>query len=228
MFTLAYASEQGRLQLTEYVKKRLAGQPAKFAGDPALTTQARVFGTVYEASNAAPAAAHADDLKKKFDAAGIPLATQVAYTLPTVQQDATTVISRLKSAGVTSVILETDPIAPKTFTEEATRQNYFPEWVIGPSALVDTNAFGRVYDQKQWAHAFGISALGARIDPKISDPYSLYRWFTGQEPPAIIEATVIWPDVAFFYAALQAAGPNLNRDTFREGLFSLKPSPSGT
>ena len=116
------------------------------------------------------------------------------------------------------------PCRAGAFTQEATRQNYFPEWIIGPSALVDTTAFGRTYDQQQWAHAFGISALTARIDPQISDAFSLYNWFNGTPPPAIDTAGVLWPQPALFFAALQAAGPKLNADTFRAGLFSLSGS----
>ena len=72
----------------------------------------------------------------------------------------------MKEAGVTTIILSTDPLIPADITEEATAQNYFPEWVIGPSVLVDTTIFGRKFDQQQWAHTIGISlptaARGAR------------------------------------------------------------------
>ena len=46
-----------------------------------------------------------------------------------------------------------DPLILKQITQEATKQNYFPEWVIGPSVLADTTIFGRTYDQQQWKHA---------------------------------------------------------------------------
>jgi hypothetical protein len=52
-----------------------------------------------------------------------------------------------------------DPIMPIYLTKAATDQNYFPEWIITGTVLTDTTVFGRLYDQKQWAHAFGISSL---------------------------------------------------------------------
>ena len=42
-------------------------------------------------------------------------------------------------------------------------QDYFPEWIITGTVLTDTTAFGRLYDQEQWAHAFGLSNLPARV-----------------------------------------------------------------
>ena len=164
-------------------------------------------------------------MKSKFNAAGVKLDTQIAYTLDParLQEQATTTITQLKQAGVTTVIFQGDPIAPATFTREATAQNYFPEWIIGPSALVDTTAFGRTYDQQQWAHAFGFSDLPARIDPDKSDAFSLYKWFTGTTPPAKDTAPVLFPQPALFFAALQAAGPKLTAETFRAGLFAGEP-----
>ena len=67
----------------------------------------------------------------------------------------TTAIARMKEAGVTTIIISTDPLIPANITKEATAQNYFPEWVIGPSVLADTTIFGRTFDQEQWAHALG-------------------------------------------------------------------------
>ena len=68
-------------------------------------------------------------------------------------------IAKLKSAGVTSVILAGDPVFPTFLTKEATAQGYFPEWVVLGYAFTDTAVFGRQYDQQQWAHAFGVSLL---------------------------------------------------------------------
>jgi hypothetical protein len=153
---------------------------------------------------------------------------QVPYDLSQLIADpsvATSVVSKLKAAGVTTVILNSDPIAPKSFTEEATKQNYFPEWIYGGSALVDTNVFGRTYDQKQWAHAFGISSLTARETEELTQKFDLYQWYTGQPAPAQSEEGVIFPQPALFFAGLQAAGPNLTADTFRQGLFFGAPQP---
>ena len=223
VYAILASADQSNTQLTEYVTKRLANKPAKFAGDPALQTQNRVFGHLFITTTGGTEQQNADKLRDQMSAAGVKLDPRIPYTLDParLQEQAGSVISQFKQAGVTSIIFQGDPVAPAAFTQEATRQNYFPEWIIGPTALVDTTAFGRTYDQKQWAHAFGISALTARIDPQVSDAFKLYKWFNGTTPAAIDTAGVLWPQPALFYAALQAAGPKLNADTFRTGLFSL-------
>ena len=97
------------------------------------------------------------------------------YTDPaTIQQQASQVITKLKTAGVTSVIFSGDPVAPRDFTKEATAQEYFPEWIVAASTLVDVTAFARTYDQQQWAHAFGVTQLAARGNPEKSGAYADY------------------------------------------------------
>jgi hypothetical protein len=60
----------------------------------------------------------------------------------------------------------------------------------------------------------------------VSGAYQLYQWFNGEPPPAIDTVGVIFPQPALFYAAVQAAGPDLTPETFRDGLFAIEPTPS--
>jgi hypothetical protein len=181
-----------------------------------------VFGQVYLETVGGPQAEEAARFEGLLEDEGVELAEQISYALDpgTIAEQAAGAIEKLKAAGVTTVILNGDPIAPKSFTEEATKQNYFPEWIYGGSALVDTNAFGRTYDQEQWAHAFGISSLAARVAPEENGSFDLYRWFHGSEPPADQTFQVLFPQPALFFSGLQSAGPNLTAETFRAGLFS--------
>ena len=126
---------------------------------------------------------------------------------------------------MTTVFFTGDPIAPRTFTEEATRQEYFPEWVINGSILTDVAAFGRTYDQRQWAHAFGITGGAARIrEEEGGQVWKLHEWYHGKPPAAKDTYGVLWFQPAVFYAALQAAGPKLTPETFRDGLFAGEAS----
>src|SRR5262245_65949220 len=52
--------------------------------------------------------------------------------LSRAQEIARTVITKLKDAGVTTVIYTGDPVMPGSFTKEATAQDWHPEWVVGP------------------------------------------------------------------------------------------------
>ena len=77
------------------------------------------------------------------------------------------------------------------------------------SALVDTTTFARTYDQEQWAHAFGLSTLAARVSPDASGTLFLYNWYFGEDPPASTGAPTLQPNLALFFAVLQGVGPDL-------------------
>ena len=226
VFPIGQNGTQKYLQLAEYVTKKLAGKPAKFAGDDATKTKTRSIGEIFISTPGSDAVNQAAGFAAELKKSDVTLTEQLPYDLSQMiasPEIATTLISKLKASGVTTVILSTDPIAPKSFTEEATKQNYFPEWVYGNATLVDTAAFGRTYDQKQWAHAFGVSTLAVREVQEVADRFDLYRWYFGEAPPAPDTAPVLFPQPGLFYAGLQAAGPNLTTDTFREGLFAGAP-----
>ena len=163
-------STEYAIQLGEYIGKRLANKPAKFAGDEINLTQnyrtkTRKFGLIYlegvkgqvdpEGKRAA------DALTSEMAKYNVPITTKIGYTYDPGrnQQDLTTMISKMHNDGITSIIMFVDPLYPILITGEATRQQYYPEWVISGSGLSDTTAAGRLYDQQQWKHAFGISPL---------------------------------------------------------------------
>jgi hypothetical protein len=222
IFSLLPSARQNNLILAEYLLKKLAGDPAVHAGDEALQGTERVFGHLYIETSEADVE-DAEHLQELLEEEGSGFAEQISYILDpsSLQEQATPIMSRFKQAGVTSVVVQGDPIAMATFTREATAQDYFPEWVIGPSTLIDTAAFGRTYDQEQWAHAFGLSPLAARLSPDADE--TLYEWYFGEEDPANESEGVLSPDPLIFFNALQLAGPNLTRETLRQGLHSFPP-----
>ena len=221
------SGEQIALVLSEFVEKQLAGRKAAYAGDPALQGRERKFGSIY-AETGEESAKLAGLFKDTLAGKGVELSEQIAYTIDParLQEQGAAMVGRLKAAGVTTVFFTGDPIAPRTFTEEATRQEYFPEWVINGSILTGVAAFGRTYDQRQWAHAFGITAGAARIrEEQGGEIWKLHEWYHGGRPPAAKDTYgVLWFQPAVFYAALQAAGPDLTPETFRDGLFAGGPT----
>jgi hypothetical protein len=229
VFPITTLAKQGESHLIEYLTKEVGGRPAAHAGDPALVGKPRKFGYLHIVVTGDPTSQQlADDFVSQMAGKNFPIAQSVAYTLDParLQEQAASAIAKMKSAGVTTVIFSGDPVAPATFTKEATAQNYFPEWILTGSALVDTTVFARSYDQRQWAHAFGVSQLTARIQSEKSGSYRLYQWAFGTPPPAKDTSGVIYPQPSLFYAAIQAAGPKLTVDSFRQGLFSIPPRPT--
>jgi hypothetical protein len=220
VWALDGSQAQKQAHAVEMITKQLIGKNATHAGDE-FVDQPRTFGLLYLESSAASKDL-ADQYVAAMDAAGAPFAEVVSYALDpaTIQNTASQAISKLKAAGVTTIVFSGDPVAPRDFTKEATAQEYFPEWFISASGLVDTNAFARTYDQQQWAHAFGVTQGAVRTDPTAFGYYAIYQWFNGEPPPADGTLGVIQPNPALFFAVAQAVGPNLTHETWKEALFA--------
>ena len=232
-YTTLMASTQGYIHRAEYVGKRLAGRKAVHAGTSdgvPLSTANRKFGLLwYETPDHAYAQGvtfFVKELKEKYN---VSLAENLSYPsdYAQVSERARPLIQRLKSAGVTSVIFSGDPIAPAIFTKEATRQLYFPEWIITGSALTDTTLFARTFDQQQWVRAFGISFLTARSPEEAGSAYKTHVWYHGRPPTASNQYGVIYPTPFTFFTGVHLAGPNLTVQSWQAGLFSYPLTGSG-
>ena len=226
LISFSKSAEQSRILLAEYIGKRLAGRTAAHSGD--FTDQERVFAYLYiETSDVSTEVAN-DFRDLLADDYGVELAQMVPYALDplTLQEQATTRMATLKDAGVTSIIFAGDAVAPREFTLAATEQEYFPEWILSGTLLVDTNVFARTYDQEQWRHAFGQSNLAAVVDRDKSGLFFLYEWFFGEEAPAFstvgiqIQAPMLFP-------ALQLAGPELTPQNYMDAVLSAPPTGQG-
>ena len=218
VWSIDASGNQKQSHTAEFILQQLAGKPAEFGGDDVRSTERR-FGLLYVESSA-NSKLQADELVATLAAGGVDVVETVSYVLDptTIQQTASQAIAKLKAAGVTTVLLSVDPIAPRDFTREATAQQYFPEWLLAGVTLTDTTAFARTYDQGQWAHAFGTTALAARITPERSGYYRLYEWYNGEPPPAPDQIGVLAPFPAVFFGVAQVVGPDLTRERWAEEL----------
>lgn len=211
---------QKQAHAVEFLTKQIVGKNAEYGGDE-FVDQPRRLGLLYLESSGASKDL-ADQYVAAMEAAGAPFAEVIAYELnpATIQATASQVISKLKSAGITTIVFSGDPVAPRDFTREATAQEYFPEWFVSAAGLVDTNAFGRTYDQQQWQHAFGITQGAVRVNPETIGSYFIYNWFNGEPPPADGTIGLLQPSPALFFAVVQGVGPELTHEAFKEALFA--------
>ena len=219
---LGIGARQSRTHAREFIAKQLVGKNAEHAGDPAFVEQPRKFGHVF-ISSSPESLTIADEFVAGLREDGADVAEVLPYVLDpgTIQSQASQIIAKLKSSGVTSVLLASDGIAPRDFSREATAQEYFPEWIIVAPALSDLTAFARTYDQDQWANAFGVTHGAAPITPDDAGFYALYKWYMGgAEPPAKDTIGLLMPNFTLFFATVQTAGPNLTPETWRDSLFA--------
>jgi hypothetical protein len=227
---LGITPKQASLLAAEMIGKLAGPGPAELAGDPELREEERRYGLVWFDN---PAGDQAESVQAMQDALaewGVEIApegdVQYELDLARLQDSARTIVSRLKAAGVTTVIFRGDFVMPQALTAEATAQDYFPEWILGPSVLADTTVYARQTDGEQWKNGFGIAPTNvARTDPSASGSFLLYDWAFGGAPPTNT-INVLEPQLRGMFAAIQLAGPELTPESFRDALFRIPPRGS--
>lgn len=230
VWDILMANTQGFVHRMEYTGKRLCGRNAKWAGNPIYQTQKRKVALLsIDSVDQSIYRPGAEFGAKEIQKYGCKLDDLIYYLsdLASAQEQARTIIARLKDKGITSVMFAGDPVAPIFFTQEATRQQYQPEWIITGSALTDTTFFGRTYDQTQWSHAFGISYLAARVPLEVSEAWRIHVWHHGKPPQAEDTFSVIYPYVELLFLGIHQAGPKLTPQTFRDGMFAYPLTGGG-
>ena len=218
---------QGYLMRSEVICDEIAPFPPQFAGEADLNAPVkknRTFGLIWPGAstldNTEVYVAGAQYFQQKLKDCGVNLEESDSFPIVDTNgpADAQTLMSKFKSKGITDVILVADPLDPIYLTSAATKQNYFPEWIDTGSALTDETHYGRLYDQTQWRHAFGISLLPDRVPNALTDPYRLYAWgYSGATPPASYNGPLMYPFFLTFMTGVTLAGPDLTPQTFQCG-----------
>ncbi|MGH9000360.1 MAG: ABC transporter substrate-binding protein, partial [Acidimicrobiia bacterium] len=201
----------------EYANKRLFGKPAAHAGDglrgkPRKIAVIAPDNPIYQECLDAGLAL--------MEAAGNEVAANISYTLDfaSLSNQAASIVSRLKSQGITSVACGCDPVLPVYLTAKANEQGYNPEWLVVGTALTDTDLVAQLYNQEQWAHAFGGSALGDQLPRRAGFGYHAYKAIRDDEPSLVVE--LLYYHLYMFALGVHQAGPNLTPETFEAGMFS--------
>jgi hypothetical protein len=216
------------------IGKQLARKKAEFAGSADVKNKKRTFGAVYIQDAIDPAA-----FKASLAKYGVKLADALSYTASgstlgeptTAQEQAPNIVTKLKQEGVTTMVLFTDVAMTKSLMEQATKQEWFPEWFMTGTGFADIGLLARTYPSDQYSHAFGMSILSPWVTPdptppppaqSLTDEINPLNWYwglsvgtSGSSTPTIL---------GWLMNGLQAAGPNLTTKTFQQGLFATPAS----
>ena len=224
--------------LAELIAKSLKAKPAKWAGEVDFQKKSRVFGIVYSTS-AAGGSVDIDLFKKLLTRAGVKPASEQQFVTPVdstqvstqAQEQAPTIITKLKDAGVTSVIvLNTDYNIDVALTKAATPQDYRPEWLVAGVGYEDIDLVGRFMDQVQWTHAFGVAAnvpssakatTNADGTP-VDSTSSLMTWYYGPNKGTYNIGPL--GQLGALYRGIHMAGPELTAANMRQGTFAVPAS----
>jgi hypothetical protein len=201
---------------------QLEGKPASFAG-PALAKDPRKIAILapdnpwYQQCVA--------NSERIFKAAGDPEPLNIPYQLDiaTLSTQAASVIAKLKADNITTVVCGCDPIFPVYLTQRAQQQNYYPEWSVIGVALTDEDIVGQLFNQSEWAHAFGVTYQGKTIPYQATLGYSAYKTVRHDEPAQLVN--LIYAQMYMLALGVQLAGPDLTAANFERGMRSY---PGGT
>jgi hypothetical protein len=218
-----FNSDANAINAGEFIGKQVVGGKAEFAGDPSMHRQARKLGLVYPQGS--DLAAFDTTFKRYRGTLATPALGYTANGSPlgdavTSEEQAPTLITKLKAAGVTSVILFTDIAMTGSLTKAATKQEYKPEWIVTGAQYQDVTILARNYDQDQWAHAFGIANLPPAIEATdTAAAANAIDWYWGKTQGSV--ATVTQSMVQWLANAIQYAGPTLTARNVERGLFGV-------
>ena len=189
-----------------------------------MTTQPRAFGAVYPATGF-----DLDSFEKAFaDNGGEPLTEAVEFdpaNAAQIGEQAPTMINRLKASGVTSVVLFADNSVLTPLLAAATAQDYHPEWIFTGFAFQDFDGFARGTTRTRYVTRFGISGLFPYVET--GDEYAYFtpfNWYWGGK--AGNNWSISGGIADFVYRGMHYAGPTLNAENFKAGLFSA-PATGG-
>ena len=216
----------------EWICKQLAGKNAVHAGQADFRQSKRKFGLIVART---PDGRKPDlsEMHRRLEGCGAKPAETVEIRQTADAQDITVqhtnAVLRLQQAGVTSVISFNQFVHLHFSQQEATKANYYPEWLIS-SYEYQTDDFGaHAFGQgngQQLAHTFGL-----RFDNKIlpvADRPS--NWALKETDPTQEsdngDYLYLYAPLLIIASGIQMAGPNLTPKTFAEGLARSKfPNP---
>jgi hypothetical protein len=220
----------------EVIGKQLAGKKARYAGTEELQGAHRKFGLVMIKDLVDQALF--EQTLAKYGGADVDMATESTYVASggalgdaeQAQRDAPSIVSRMKTKGVSTVVLFTDVAMNRALMEQASAQEWYPEWFMTGAGFFDLAAFAAGYPEDQSAHAFGISLIPPYLDapPAIADitgTTGAFNWFWGDSVGTNSGVAIGLSN--WLLPGIHHAGPNLTPKTFKQGLWAM-PATGGS
>jgi hypothetical protein len=207
---------------SEMICKQLAGKPVTFNEhqDATMDYSKRVFGLVlYEDQTRYGSE---ELFNKDLSRCGEHLKLTVKHNLYDNQQGDGGAMTKLRAAGVTTIIVGGDPITPVVFTNEASNSRYYPEWInVGTSGL-NTNGGGQLFNQDEWKHSIGIFYPEL---PRPSVQQDYYRAYKSVDPGGTPGASSLFRQLQMVVNGVQGAGAKLTPESFWDGLQKMPHRP---
>lgn len=225
-------AQSAAINAAELIGKQLVGKKAQYAGSDEIRSQTRKFGVVYIDEQI-----DIEQFRDFFKRFGGTLMSANKYPSSgtsfgddaLAQENAPVIVTRMKNAGVTTVIMLSDIAMNRAMMKVATDQEWFPEWYSTGAVFQDLAIFARTYPQEQAAQMFGVSNLSPYVIPDPAPPppaksltvqLDPQEWYWGEGVGTRVQ-NVIPRGITWFLQGVHAAGPKLTPKTFQQGQFSI-------
>jgi hypothetical protein len=218
--------EAAYIMRAEMICNEINPYPPKFAGDASLNSPVktkRSYALIWPGPSAILNTTVYEPGAKFFEGLIRKCGADLKYSdsFPIVDTngaaDADPMMAKYRDAKISDIIVVSDPIDPEFLTAAASKNTYHPEWIVTGSALTDQTHFGRLYDQTQWSHAFGMGLLQDRVPNNLTDAYNTFFWQYKSGPPAPMTYPLLYPFFPWLYTGIQLAGPKLTVQSFQCG-----------
>ena len=209
--------EHGARIAASYLCLKLKDRPAQYHGNPIERTKPRKFGFYTPGSSEKPQLdAIANEIKNQCGLTGI-----VSGEMDTAGLGA----AALRDQGVTTVIAMAPQSNFTTTTQHAARSGWFPEWFLPGEPRVrgyDTNYYARLFNQAEWANAFGITFEYRRNAAREQLWYQAAREGCPDcGEPESLYAAVMYDTFSMLFYGIQSAGPRLTPANIDKGMHAI-------
>lgn len=216
--------DKSAVATASWVCRDLAGQPATDTGDPLVAGQPRSFGMLRFDD---PDSEYiAEQVKAELAKCGVELVVESAQTLdPAVgAQQTQSAMARMRREGVTSIFVAVDWTTMTAVTQSASKQGYYPEWLI--SSYFQHDQLARVYyfyDGNHKNNVMGTTHFHSEHEPFQDETYEFRMWqlaYPDRDQPETNWREVLYQTRTLF-RGIYGAGPNLTPQTWAQGLASF-------
>lgn len=220
VFSYPNVITQAQIAGAEFVCKTLDGKPPKFAGAGVDKSKLRKFANVanYNPRTGAPKKPFDDAFKAKC---GRPVDDSFEFGNESGSEaDAELAVRKMVAEGITTIATSVEGIYLTYMMTAADALNWHPEWLLLANWGNDTNTGAKVQPATQMRTTFAITGWEMPLRPDQTECYRAYHEVDPSTEPAPLFC-FYWQQLVLMAAGIQGAGPNLNADTFRKGLYDL-------
>lgn len=257
VFQLGHDTDTGNELLAEYIGKRVNPFPSQWTGDDVTQGPgkyspprgiARKYAIVFPGDAAQQLTTIGPDLASRMVKWGVPASQIRTYGY---QSDATTwsaqsatLVASMRNEGVTDVMFLVNPAFISFFTQQATLQAWYPEYIITDFATQATSSTWRAIaggpvvngqnTYSQGRRAFGLNMAGApsltqqkcKSSPTEERAYAAFKWAAADAGQPSLEPAsgFIIPFLGMWVSmqGIENAGPRIDPGTFRDGMWKIK------